>query len=392
VPLTPLEHLARTVYADDPAEFFKPRGEGMRPIEVVARMQKAAAVMQFKLEGQVIERNPHWNLDHRRLLHCIDYARGTIEVDGQRYELRDTHFPTIDPRNPYELTPDESECLARMKHSFLSSQKLREHMRFMVGHGAMYLRRGECLIFHGCVPSDTQGTFLPMTIDGSPLAGRTLFEGIEKVVRRAAEKLAPEDLDFLWYLWSGPRSPLFGKDRIATFERDFISDKTPHRESKDPYFALLHDQTFCNKILAEFGVDPEGGLIVNGHVPVKVEKGESPLKGSGKAITIDGAFSEAYGDYGYTLVLEPARIVLAEHHHFESVEAAIRDGVDIIPRVQDIRTFPRLQRTSDTERGQRIRYQIEMLERLIDAYQTNRLHEGATSAAGYSAAGIRDVR
>jgi fructose-1,6-bisphosphatase III len=380
VPLTPLEHLARTVYADDPAEFFTSKREGMRPREVVARMQKAAAVMQFKLEGQMIERNPHWCLDHRRLMHRIDYRQGTIEIDGQSYPLRDTHFPTVDPDNPYALTPDESDCLARMKQSFISSQKLREQMRFLVGHGSMYLRRGECLIFHGCVPSDAEGAFLPMTVDGSPLSGRALFEGIEMVVRRAVEQAAPEDLDFLWYLWSGPRSPLFGKDRITTFERDFIEDRAPHRETKDPYFKLLHETEFCQRILAEFGVDPEGGLIVNGHVPVKVEKGESPLKQSGKAITIDGAFSEAYGDYGYTLVLEPTRIVLAEHHHFESVEAAIRDGVDIIPRVTEIRVFDQPQRTCDTERGQRIRYQIQMLERLIDAYQTNRLLEGTPSS------------
>lgn len=375
VPLTPLEHLARTVYADDPAEFFMPKGAGMRPIEVVARMQKAAAVMQFKLEGQMIERNPHWDLDHRRLMHRIDYERGTIEIDGRIYDLRDKLFPTVDPGNPYQLSPEESACLSFLKHSFLNSQKLREQMRFMVGHGSMYLRRDDCLIFHGCVPSDADGKFLPMTVDGHPLAGRELFEGIETVVRRAVEKSAEEDLDFLWYLWSGPRSPLFGKDRIATLERDFIDDKTPHRESKDPYFTLIHEVDFCDKVLEAFGVDSGGGLIVNGHVPVKVEKGESPLKRSGKAITIDGAFSEAYGDYGYTLVLEPNRIVLAEHHHFESVEAAIRDGVDIVPNVQSIRVFDSPRCTRDTERGQRIRYRIEMLEKLIDAYQTNRLLE-----------------
>lgn len=381
VPLTPLEHLARTVYADDPATFFMPKREGMRPNEVVARMQKAAAVMQFKLEGQLIQRNPQWGLDHRRLLHRIDYRRGTIEIDGNTYELRDNLFPTVDPENPYELTAEESACLACLKHSFLDSQKLQEQMRFMVGHGSMYLRRDECLIFHGCVPVDADGAFLPLMVDGQPLAGRQLFEGIEKVVRRAVEKSAQEDLDFLWYLWSGPRSPLFGKDRIATLERDFIADKKPHRETKDPYFSLIHETEFCDNVLAEFGMETEGGLIVNGHVPVKVEEGESPLKRSGKAITIDGAFSEAYGDYGYTLVLEPNRIVLAEHHHFESVDAAIRDGIDIVPSVQEIRVFDQPRCTRDTERGQRIRYRIEMLERLIEAYQTNRLHEQATSSS-----------
>lgn len=381
VPLTPLEHLARTVYADDPAEHFMPKGEGMRPNEVVARMQKAAAVMQFKLEGQMIQRNSHWNLDHRRLMHRINHAEGSITIDGQTYALRDTNFPTVDPENPYELSEEESKCLSRLKHSFVNSQKLHEQMRFMVGHGSMYLKRGECLIFHGCVPVDADGNFLPLEVDGQPLSGRALFEGIEKVVRRAVVNSEQADLDFLWYLWSGPRSPLFGKDRIATLERDFIADKTPHRETKDPYFSLIHETEFCDKVLKEFGMATAGGLIVNGHVPVKVEAGESPLKRSGKAITIDGAFSEAYGDYGYTLVLQPDRIVLAQHSHFDSVEAAIRDGVDIVPKVQDIRVFDSPRCTRDTERGQRIQYRIEMLERLIEAYQTNRLHERPTDTS-----------
>ena len=378
IPLTPLEHLARTIYANDPAEFFMPELDGMRPKDVVARMQKAAAIMQFKLEGQLIERNPQWGLEHRRLLHRIDHDNSTIEIDGTIFDLRDTLFPTLDPENPYQLTAEESSCLACLKHSFLHSQKLQEQIRFMVGHGSMYLRRDECLIFHGCVPVDTDGNFLPLTVDGQLLAGRKLFETIETVVRRAVVGAAQSDLDFLWYLWSGPRSPLFGKDRIATFERDFIADKTSHHETKDPYFSLIHDVAFCDSVLAEFGMATDGGLIVNGHVPVKVEKGESPLKRSGKAITIDGAFSEAYGDYGYTLVLEPNRIVLAEHHHFESVDAALRDGIDIVPNVQEIRVFDKPRRMRDTERGQRIRYRLQMLERLIDAYQTNRLHEHTT--------------
>ena len=382
IPLTPLEHLARTVYADDPAQFFMPKSDGMRPNDVVARMQKAAAIMQFKLEGQLLQRNPQWQLEHRRLLHRIDHTRGTIEIDGVTYELRDKIFPTIDPADPYTLTAEEASCLAVLKNSFLSSQKLQEQIRFMVGHGSMYLRRDECLIFHGCVPVDAAGSFLPLSVDGQLLSGRKLFEHIETVVRRAVVNAAEPDLDFLWYLWSGPRSPLFGKDRIATFERDFIQDKNSHRETKDPYFALIHEVDFCDKVLAEFGMATEGGLIVNGHVPVKVEKGESPLKRSGKAITIDGAFSEAYGDYGYTLVLEPGRIVLAEHHHFESVDAAVRNGIDIVPNVQEIRVFDQPRRFRDTERGQRIRYRLEMLERLIDAYQTNRLPEHSARVQG----------
>lgn len=375
VPLTPLERLAREVYADDPAEFFMPKGEGMRPKELVARMQKAVAVMQFKLEGQMIERNPHWELDHRRLMHRIDLENGTIEIDGVVYELRDKDLPTVDPQNPYALTAEEQDCLDRLKASFLSSQKLREQMRYMVGHGSMYLQRGDCLIFHGCVPTDPEGNFLSFEIDGEAYSGKALFEAIEMVVRRALEKRKIPDLDFIWYLWCGPLSPLFGKDRIATLERDLITDKKPHKENKDPYFDLIHEVGFCDKVLEEFGANPEQGLIVNGHVPVKLKQGESPIKRSGKAITIDGAFSEAYGDHGYTLVLEPHRIVLAEHHHFESMESAIKDGVDIVPQTQDIRVFETPQCTQDTERGKRIKYRIKELQRLIKAYRSNRLHE-----------------
>mgnify|MGYP001024473234 FL=1 len=375
IPMTPLEHLAREVYANDPAEFFMPKGSGMRPKELVARMQKAIAVMQFKLEGQLIERNPQWQLDHRRLMHRIDLDNGTIEIDGVVYELRDKRLPTVDPEHPYTLTTEEQDCLDRLKGSFLSSQKMREQVRYMVGHGSMYLQRGDCLIFHGCVPVDTDGKFLDLEIDGQALSGKALFEEIEVVVRRALEQRKTPDLDFLWYLWCGPLSPLFGKDRIATLERDLIADKTPHRENKDPYFDLIHEAGFCSQVLEAFGADPEQGLIVNGHVPVKLKQGESPIKRSGKAITIDGAFSEAYGDHGYTLVLEPGRIVLAEHHHFESMESAIKDGVDIVPKTQEIRVFDTPQQTKDTERGQRIKYRMMELNRLIEAYRSNRLHE-----------------
>lgn len=373
VPLTPLEHLAREVYGDDPATHFMPKESGMRPKELVARMQKAIAIMQFKCEGQLIARNPQWGIDHRRLMHRIDQQKGTIEVDGVVYDLRDHHFPTLDPENPYELSKEEQECMDHLKNAFTKSQKLQDQMEFMVGHGAMYLQRSDCLIFHGCVPTDQHGEFLTLDINGRCLSGKPMFEEIEYVVRRALDKKETPDLDHLWYLWCGPRSPLFGKDRIATFERDFITDKTPHKENKDPYFDLIHDVGFCEQVLKEFGTDPEHGLIVNGHVPVKLKQGESPMKKSGKAITIDGAFSEAYGDHGYTLVLNQDNVVLAQHHHFESVEAALKNGVDIIPKTESIRVFEKPQCTGDTERGQRIKHKMKDLQRLIAAYRSNRL-------------------
>jgi fructose-1,6-bisphosphatase-3 len=325
----------------------------------------------------VIARNPQWEMGHRRLLHRIDHAGGTIEVDGVRYPLSDTRLPTVDPADPYELSAEERRCIDRLRRSFLASQKLGEHMHYLVGHGSMYLVRDGCLIFHGCVPVDRGGKFLAMSIDGQHLGGRALFDAIGQVVLRAADRKAVKDLDLLWYLWSGDRSPLFGKDRITTLERDFIADRATHHETKNPYFELIHEPWFCDEILREFGVDPATGLIVNGHVPVKIEKGEDPVKRSGKAITIDGAFSEAYGDHGYTLVLEADRTLLAEHSHFESMEAAIRDGVDIIPKVSVVRTWDRPRRMADTERGDQIRCEIRMLERLIEAYRNNHLRQSS---------------
>ena len=292
---------------------------------------------------------------------------------GRRIPLRDAHLPTIDPADPYALSPEEATCLERLRTSFLSSRKLWDQMRFLVSHGTMSLRRDHHLIFHGCVPVDEAGEFLPMTVDGVPYTGRALFEAIEAVISRALDNPSEKDRDLMWYLWCGPRSPLFGKDRITTLENDLIEDKATHHETKNPYFSLIHEAWFCEKVLKEFGVDPEVGLIVNGHVPVKLEQGESPMKRSGKAITIDGAFSSAYGDHGYTLVLEPERTSLATHHHFESVEAAVRDGVDIIPTLAEIRRWDRPHTVNDTERGEMIRGEIDLLERLIRAYRLNKL-------------------
>jgi fructose-1,6-bisphosphatase-3 len=377
ITLQPLEHLVRTIYKDDPASCYVPRGEGLRDRLTMARMQKAAAMMQFKLEGQTIDRNPEWDLQGRRLLHRINHQAGTIEVDGKTYPLRDTHFPTLDPAHPYDLSPEERACMARQRQSFLASQKLWDHMNFLVEHGSMYLCRDDNLIFHGCVPVDEHGQFEALVVGGRPYRGRALFDALDDVLARVPERPTDKDRDLMWYLWCGPRSPLFGKDRIATLENDLIAEPATHVETKNPYFQLIHDADFCDRILREFGVRTDRGLIVNGHVPVKIEKGESPLKRSGKAITIDGAFSQAYGDHGYTLVLEPEQTLLAKHHHFDSVEAAVRDGVDIIPTVSVLRQWEPPRRVADTERGREIRRASALLERLIEAYRSNQLRQAA---------------
>lgn len=379
IPLAPLEFLAREIYGDDPAECFMPKGEGSRETISVARMQKAAAVMQFKLEGQLIARHPEWGIPDRMLLHRMDLKTGTITIEGTTYDLKDKNFPTIDPADPYELTAEERTCLNRLKASFLASQKLWDHMKWMVKHGSMVISREEQLIFHACVPVDSKGELLPMVIEGRALAGKPLFEAIDRAVfRMVDEKPTRNDLDMLWYLWSGPQSPLFGKDKMATLERALIADKAPHVEPKNPYFDLLHEDWFCRKLLEEFGVDPDESIIVNGHVPVKVEKGESPIKRSGKAITIDGAFSEAYGDHGYTLVLEPHRTFIARHHHFESVEAAVLKGADIIPTITVVREWDVPKQVAHSRRGRDLGFAISHLERLIDAYRNHEIAQRAS--------------
>ena len=375
IPVVPLEKLARTVYTDDPATHFGCKGEGLRDDQLMARMQKAMAIMQFKLEGQTILRHPEYQMAHRNLLHRIDPVAKTVEVDGQIYPLLDDHFPTIDWNDPYALSPEEQACIDRLRTSFLLSPVLWRQMSYVAQQGAMYLRRDHNIIFHGCVPVDADGKLLSLEIDGVQYSGKALFDALNNVIQNAFRHKAQKDIDMLWYLWTGALSPLFGKDRMASFETYFIADKNTHKEHKNPYFNLIHSADFCAQIFREFGVSEEEGLIVNGHVPVKLEQGENPLKDSGKAITIDGAFSEAYGDKGYTLILDAKRTCLAQHHHFESVTEAITQGADIIPTIQDLRTYTPFRTVGDTEKGEEIRREIALMEMLIQAYKQNAITE-----------------
>ena len=371
ISLQPVEELARSVYGDDPAEQFKVKGSDDL---LLARMQKAIAMMQFKLEGQTSRRHPDWEMGGRDLLHRIDAAAGTVELDGKKHPLLDRNLPTLDAADPYKLSAAEQVCLERLRGSFVTSSRLWTHMSFVARRGSMWTRRDDALIFHACVPVDEQGKPLSLTVEGKPLAGRALYDAVDSIIRRAFRKGADNldaDADWLWYLWAGPRSPLFGKDKMATFEGHFVAEKDARHEHKNPYFAFLHDAEFVKGLGREFGM---GGdvLLVNGHVPVKVENGEQPVKRGGNAVTIDGAFSEAYGDRGYTLILAPDGIKLAEHYHFESVEQVIETGADIIPKMTTIQSYSRPHTVADTEEGAGVRRQIAALERLIFAY-----HEGA---------------
>jgi fructose-1,6-bisphosphatase-3 len=374
--MAPIEKLVRDVYAEDPAEKFMPKGEGFRDALTVARMQKAVTIMQFKAEGRMIERHPEWNLGHRRLLHMIRFENGravTVEIDGKAHPMLDGHLPTIDPKDPYAYSPDEQACIDRMKESFTRSMKLRQHMQWAVRRGGMWTTRDEVLLFHACVPVDKSGNPATLRVDGRDLAGRELMDALGSVVRRAMRKrwfALDDDADWIWYLWGGPLSPLFGKDKIATFETSFITDKETHKEHKNPYFELMHDAEFIKRIGGLFGMGDDV-LVVNGHVPVKIEKGEQPVKNGGNAITIDGAFSEAYGDRGYTLILHPEGIDLAEHAKFEGVARVIEGGADIVPTITPIRRYQTPMTVGRSAAGTRIQQTLADLESLVQVF-----HEG----------------
>jgi fructose-1,6-bisphosphatase-3 len=379
ISLEPVARLAREAYGDDPAERFRVKGDAGADALTLARMQKAIAILQFKLEGQTLARRPEWGLAHRVLLRSIDPAAGTVEIDGKRYPLRDTRFPTIDWSDPCKLSDGEARCLAELTQAFLDSRTLWTQMTYVVSRGQMSLRRDLCAIFHGCVPVDDAGEPLAFVIDGEPRRGKAMFDAFEIVVQRAFRKgagsVAELDRDLIFYLWTGPVSPCFGKDRMATFETYFVADTATHEETKNPYFKLLGDAAFCARILREFGVDPVAGFIINGHVPVKLEAGETPVKKSGRAITIDGAFAAAYGDKGFSLVLDAQRIYLAQHHHFESAEAAVRQHADIVPTVSDVVVHERPRTVGDTETGDDIRAEIVVLEELVRAFEANIIRE-----------------
>jgi fructose-1,6-bisphosphatase-3 len=387
---TPLEKLVRDCYADDPCEHFKTKGSGYRDELTVARMQKALCIMQFKAEGRMFAAHPEWNLEHRRLLHRIDLTKGTITLDTssgpQSYELQDKHLPTIDPRDPYAYSPQEAACMEIIRDSFVRSSRLKEHMSWLARRGHMWTKRDDVLIFHACVPVDDSGTPQSMNVDGRSLAGRELMDAFASVVRRAF-RFGPStpthtnpDADWLWYLWGGPRSPLFGKDKLATFETHFLADKATHKEHKNAYFELMHDASFIRRIGKLFECD-DNVLVVNGHVPVKVEKGEQPVKRGGNAVTIDGAFSEAYGDRGYTLVLKPDRIDLAEHTKFPGVAAVIESAADIVPTVTTIKTYAKPRTIGDTQQGRETLRSISDLEDLARAYQEGVVPERAGKPA-----------
>ncbi len=341
ISLEPLKKLAREIYGSDPCQQFAAAGNTPRDPQLLRRMHKAISIIQFKLDGQTITRNPQWHMENRNLVPNINLAAGTVTIEGKSYPLLDKNFPTIDKSDPNALSPAERECFSAFRQSFTTSPRLWEHMRWVNERGHMWQRRDPALIFHGCLPVDASGKPLPLNVDAKECVGRQLMDALEMVVHRAFGSgggNAGADADWFWYLRCGPRSPLSGVDKVAAFEGYFVADAAAKKKIRNPYFQLINDANFCKRIGKDFGMSDDV-LIVNGHVPVKIEQGENPVKRGGNAVTIDGAFSEAYGDRGYTLILDAAGISLAEHAHFQSIQQVIEKGIDMVPTLTSLRTY-----------------------------------------------------
>jgi len=387
--LLPLATFAMQVYKDDPCNEFQPKLNGHREYEddeivMIAQMQKAMAIIQFKLEGQIIKDHPEFKMDDRLLLEHIDKEKGIIKIGRKTYKLTSCNFPTIDPKEPYRLSTQEHEVMARLKNSFLKSQKMQRHLRFLITKGSMYLKFNSNLLYHGCIPMTAEGEFKRIKLDGGFYSGKSLLDKYDEIVRDCYyhRKNTNEDnryLDFIYYLWPGADSPLFGKTKMATFERYFIEDKETHIEEKNPYFTLRDQEELSMKILKEFGLDIKTSHIVNGHVPVKFRKGESPVKGKGRMIVIDGGLSKAYqpvtGIAGYTLIYNSYGLLLAAHEPFESKRKAIEEENDIISELTLLEKTNLRKRVKDTDVGKIILKEIEELEQLLIAYRKGYLKE-----------------
>lgn len=385
VNLLPLATFAMKTYKGDPCKPFAAKsGDDGKDAEIIRQMHKAISIIQFKLEGQVVQRNPHFQMDDRLLLDKIDYEKGTITLKGKTYELLDKHFPTIDPENPYVLTEEEQEVMEKLGNSIKNSQRLQNHIEFLFSHGSMYLTFNANLLYHGCIPMDDNGKFSAFQIEGSSYSGKALCDHFDRVARKAYHyrfnRKYETTADYLWYLWCGAQSPLFGKNKMATFERYFVAEKETHEEGRNPYYKLAYEsEAVCNTILKEFGLTGKNSRIVNGHVPVKVKKGESPIKANGKLFVIDGGMSLPYqkvtGVAGYTLIYNSYGLVLVEHEHFDSKRQAVEDEKDIISKRIYIETNAVRKRVRDTDIGKELLTQISDLKMLLTAYRKGLIKE-----------------
>jgi len=386
--LIPLATFAMEQYANDPCTHFEPKSiEGVlsdKDFNMIAKMHKAIAIMQFKAEAKIIKRHPEFHMENRLLLDKIDFEKGTVTIDGVVYKMNDTNFPTIDPQDPYAFTKEEEEVMAKIKSSFVNSEKLQAHTRFLFSKGSMYKVFNSNLLFHGCIPMNEDGSLKKVTFQGRHYIGRSYLDAVERSVREGYFNEAHTEskracIDLTWYLWCGEDSPLFGKKKMTTFERYFIDDKQAHTEVKNPYYNLRNDESVCETILSDFGLVPKDSHIINGHVPVKVKKGESPIKANGRLIVIDGGFAKAYqketGIAGYTLIYNSHGLLLVSHEPFESTENAILQERDIFSSKVALQYSKERIRVRDTDNGKNIQKRINDLQKLLFAYRSGMIKE-----------------
>ena len=384
--LLPLAAFALRIYGDDPCICFRLKAvEGIDPDEMQMNMRihKAISIIQFKVEGQIIRRQKAFHLENRALLHRIAFEKGTIELDGKKYPLLDTAFPTVDPKDPYAFTQEEEEIMKRLEKAFLHCEKLQRHMRFLLNKGSLYKVYNDNLLYHGCVPLTEDGKLKEIRLFGKSYGGKELYDVLDSYVRKGFfaldENERQDGKDIMWYIWLHPDSPLFGKDKMATFERYFLQDAETHIEKKNPYYSLLENEKVINQILEEFGLDPAVSHIVNGHVPVKRKDGENPVKCGGKVLVIDGGFSKAYqketGIAGYTLIFNSYGLLLVAHEPFESTESAIAKEKDIHSETMIVKRVRERLLVGDTDIGEELKRQVKDLERLLVAYRNGELRE-----------------
>ena len=380
--LRPLSMFAAKVYRDDPCERFVPHILDENVYDAVdpglaAKMHKAIAVIQFKVEGAIIKRHPEYGMANRILLEAVDFEKGTVTVEGKEYPMLDRNFPTVDPANPLELTDGEKELLKTLKASFKHSGRLHKHVKFLYSHGAIYKCYNSNLLYHGCIPMRADGNFDSVMAGNAIYSGRSLMDYFNYQVQNAY--FMPEGsvekqwaMDLMWYLWCGSKSPVFGKDKMTTFEHYFIADKKTHKETLNPYYKLSVQEEFCDRILEEFDLPAKGSHIINGHVPVKMKDGETPVKAGGKLFIIDGGLSKAYqaatGIAGYTLIYNSNHLALAEHMPFDP-------NKESSPRVSVVEKMQSRVMVADTDKGRELAGQIADLKELVAAYREGTLKE-----------------
>lgn len=385
--MLPLATFALKAYKDDPCARFvfkvAPSGADNMESDLIKKMHKAIAIIRFKLEGQLIKKWPEYGMKERLLLEHIDYEQGTIELEGRTYKLLDTSFPTIDPADPYRLTEGEEEVIQRLRSSFIHCEKLKNHVGLLLKRGSMYKVYNGNLLFHGCIPMEEDGSFAKVNIYGKEYSGKALFDILETYVRKAFfsdDRLERQKgSDIMWYIWTAPYSPLYGRNKMATFERYFIDDDDMKIEKKNFYYEYINKPECAQRILEEFGLHDKRDHIINGHVPVHRLRGESPVKCDGRVIVIDGGFSKAYrrrtGIAGYTLIYNSYGLTLTAHEPFESPETAVRDERDIVSRREAVEVLDKRILVGDTDAGIKMKEKIADLKHLIAAYRSGEIAE-----------------